>query len=115
MEEVLAELRTLREEIARLRDDFPHDRKCMGITGKGTQCRNRACESGEYCRMHMGGSGSSVMAREQVRRVRVPKVKKVQPEHTHGDGGICDLCETHGDVLDPGLVDEAFHGMSEIN
>ena len=39
------------------------------------------------------------------------KLKKVQPEHTH-DGGMCMLCETHGDVWDPELVDAEFEGES---
>ena len=48
---------------------------------------------------------------------KVPKVakklKKVQPEHTCGeDGGMCMLCETHGDVWDPELVDAEFEGES---
>jgi hypothetical protein len=38
------------------------------------------------------------------------KVKKVQPEHTHGVGVVCMLCETHGDVWDPGLVGVGFEG-----
>ena len=49
---------------------------------------------------------------------RVPKttkkMKKVQPEHTCGEGGggVCMLCETHGDVWDETLVDAEFEGES---
>jgi hypothetical protein len=43
-----------------------------------------------------------------------PKMKKVQPEHTHPIGEEptqpCPLCETHGDVMDPGLPDADFEG-----
>ena len=40
--------------------------------------------------------------------------KKVQPEHRHGPGEVCMLCETHGDVLDPELPEAMFEGP-EIN
>ena len=42
------------------------------------------------------------------------KLKKVQPEHTHDGGGVCMLCETHGDVWDATLVDAEFEG-DEVN
>jgi hypothetical protein len=105
MDQILQEIRELRQIIQSLQ---PSEPLCEGVTGKGTQCRNRASPGSCYCRMHMG-------ERRRVEKTpRVPKttkkMKKVQPEHTCGEGGMCMLCETHGDVWDPELVDAEFEG-----
>ena len=114
MDEILEELRQLREIVQSLCPAPPPlQRMCEGVTGKGTQCRNRASPDSCYCRMHSGERRRVV---EKVAKVekRVKKVRKVQPEHTHGGGGVCMLCETHGDVLDMGLTECGFVG-DEIN
>ena len=83
---------------------------CEGVTGKGTHCRNRASPDSCYCRMH----GDRPPRPSKVPRVKKPpKPKKIQPEHTHGIDEIgvnCPLCETHGNVWDPGLTDCCFGG-----
>ena len=108
MEEILEELRSLRQIIATLQ---PSDSPCQGVTGKGTQCRNRAVPGGCHCRMH-GERVPKVSKVERVPKVS-KKVKKVQPEHTHGIGEVgvlCPLCVTHGDVWDPVLTECEFVG-----
>jgi len=106
MEEILTELRELRQIVMSLQP-VSTTITCQGVTGKGTQCRNRAVPGGEYCRMH----GERAPKPERVQRVKkVPKPKKVQPEHMHGIGEFCMLCDTHGDVLDPILPDAIFEG-----
>jgi hypothetical protein len=64
--------------------------------------------------MHSGERRVSVV--KVARVVKAPKkMKKVQPEHTCGEGGgMCMLCETHGDVMDPMLPGAEFEG-DEIN
>jgi hypothetical protein len=106
MDDILAELRELREIIQSLTPSQPTKVLCKGVTGKGGACRNRAGLGGEYCGMHNGRREA-----KEVRKVgkKVVKMKKVQPEHTH-EGGVCMLCETHGDVWDPRLVDAEFEG-----
>ena len=115
MDEILQELRALRQEVEALRNG-PRTRKspCQGVTGKGTPCRNGALPGGCHCRMH---------SREpkEVKAPRVkkePKPKKIQPEHTHGIGeipeGPCPLCETHGDVMDPTLPNSDFEGGDDL-
>jgi len=111
MEEILQELRELREIIKSLQPSPPSQTICEGVTGKGTQCRNRASPDSCYCRMH-SGERRGVPKVEKPKRVMKPK--KVQPEHRHLPGEVCMLCETHGDVLDPGLPDVEFEGC-EIN
>jgi hypothetical protein len=103
MDEILLEIRALREIVQSLQPASEVGHKCKGVTGKGGLCRNRSAPGSEYCRMH---------GDVQCKPVRVPrvakKVKKVQPEHTHEGGGICILCGTHGNVLDMGLPDDEF-------
>ena len=114
MEEILAELRALREIVAGLqeREEVNKPVGCMGVTGKGTRCRNKAHEGG-YCRMHrerVDRPPKSEVPKKKEKRV---KVKKIQPEHNHGVGEVgidCQLCATHGDVWDPKLTECVFIG-----
>ena len=110
MDAILAELRALREIVQSLQPSEVPLAICEGVTGKGTQCRNRASPDSCYCRMH----GERPPRPGKVPRVKkVPKPKKVQPEHIHGIDEIgvnCPLCETHGNVWDPRLTDCCFEG-----
>ena len=108
MEEILEEIRELRQIVQSLCPTPPSQIICEGVTGKGTQCRNRASPDSCYCRMHSGVTKRAPKV-QKVPKV-AKKVKKVQPEHTCGGGGMCMLCETHGDVWDPELVDAEFEG-----
>ena len=108
MEAILEELRRLREELRELRA-MVEPVRCKGVTGKGTSCRNKAGANGEYCGMHTGVCQPVPKETKQPKKPKKPK--KLQPEHPHGEGGVCELCETHGDVWDPGLVDEEFEGV----
>jgi len=116
MEQILEELRSLREIIKALHPASPPSTtKCEGVTGKGTQCRNRASPDSCYCRMH--GERPPKPPRV-VKAKKVVKPKKIQPEHNHsvGEESIepCPLCATHGDVWDPNLTECRFIGQ-EIN
>ncbi len=64
MDEILTELRAMRVELEALKDlqvggggkvvrvpKIPRV-PCIGVTGKGTPCRNGAQPGHEYCRMH---------------------------------------------------------------
>ena len=119
MEELREELNKLREEVAELRllhkPPTKHRKEpCQGVTGKGTPCRNGALPGMTCCRMH---SREPKPAKEPKKK-KEPKPKKIQPEHTHGIGEEpstpCPLCETHGDVMDPGLPDSGFEGHDDL-
>ena len=126
MDEILQELRALREEVGGLKDQLgvgarvprvpkPPRTPCIGVTGKGTACRNSAQPGHEYCRMH----GDRPVRLEKPKKVKKePKPKKIQPEHTHELGetcqGTCPLCDTHGDVLDPTLPESQFESDENI-
>lgn len=112
MEEILEEIRALREIVQSLQPRPPVTELCEGVTGKGTQCRNRASPGSCYCRMHTGERKGGGGPRRGPKKETKKKVKKVQPEHTHDGEGVCMLCETHGDVWDATLVDAEFEGES---
>ena len=112
--QILEELRSLREIVATLQPCVPQTQICEGVTGKGTQCRNRASPDSCYCRMH--GERPPKPPRV-VKAKKVVKPKKIQPEHNHSVGEVgvgCPLCATHGDVWDPNLTECRFIGQ-EIN
>ena len=112
MDEILEELRELRQIVQSLQPvSTPVTPKCQGVTGKGTRCCNRAVLNTSYCRMHGERDPRPV---KEPKPKKLAKPKKVQPEHTHGLGEVCMLCETHGDVLDPRLPEALFEGP-EIN
>ena len=126
MDEILQELRALREEVGGLKEQLgvgarvprvpkPPRTPCIGVTGKGTACRNSAQPGHEYCRMH----GERPVRPEKPKKVKKePKPKKIQPEHNHPIGEdpseVCPLCQTHGDVMDPELPDAGFEGVDDV-
>ena len=113
MEQILEEIRELRRIVQSLQPSPPSQSICEGVTGKGTQCRNRASPGSCYCRMHSGVTRREPKTPKVTKTTK--KVKKVQPEHTHDGGeGVCMLCETHGDVWDPTLVDAEFEGNLSV-
>lgn len=80
--------------------------QCCASTAKGTQCKNKAVDDGK-CKMHIN----------QGERTIEPKVKKQKktkpkpPTHNHLPGlrtAYCQLCETHGDIMDPELPNREF-------
>ena len=112
---IIEELRALRMEVVALqgqgpRSKAPQKSKCQGMTGKGTPCCNGAVLGTDFCKMHTG------MVEKPPKVVKVPKTpkaKKIQPEHTHDIGeeaGDCELCQMHGDVVDPELPNLEFEG-----
>ena len=112
---IIEELRALRMEVVALqgqgsRSKAAQKTRCQGTTGKGTPCCNGAVLGTDFCKMHTG------MVEKPPKAIKVPKTpkaKKIQPEHTHGIGeevGDCELCQMHGDVVDPELPNLEFEG-----
>jgi hypothetical protein len=115
LEDLLAEVSLLRQEVADLRQGQTSAKKqpCQGVTGKGTPCRNGALPGTCHCRMH----SREPKAPKEPRPKKDPKPKKIQPEHTHDIGEVdpsCPLCQTHGDCMDPTLPEHDFEGPDDI-
>lgn len=82
--------------------------QCSGMTAKGTRCKNLCVQDGK-CRMHANQS-ETVAVQQKPKKQK--KVKTQLPTHTHAPGEqpvvYCQLCETHGDILDPELPERQF-------
>ena len=119
MEQLIAEVAQLRQEVAELRGLRVQTQKkkdpCQGVTGKGTPCRNGALPGTQHCRMHSREPKEVKVPKEKKKE---SKPKKIQPEHTHPIGEEpsepCPLCETHGDVMDPNLPDAGFEEVDDV-
>jgi hypothetical protein len=76
--------------------------QCCGLTAKGLRCKNKVVEDNK-CKMHINQDAKQV--KPKVKKVK--KVKPVPPTHNHPPSVIpteyCQLCETHGNILDPEL------------
>ncbi len=121
--EIIRVLQELRLEVEQLKNVHHPPRSipkiprvpCIGVTGKGTPCRNGAQVGHEYCRMHGDRPAKEVKPKKLKKE---PKPKKIQPEHTHLLGETpteaCPLCDTHGDVMDPTLPEAKFESDVSI-
>jgi len=132
---LLDEVKTLRVENNQLREEFkvfredmkPKRRvtkpkepveKCSCKTIKGTPCKNSCLDGKTVCAKHEKQIETSASGKEPLvskkPRVKKPIVKKIVPMHNHPigesprDGVMCELCETHGDILDPDMPDAEF-------
>ena len=119
MDQLLAEVALLRQEVAELRQSQTSAKKspCQGVTGKGTPCRNGALPGTDYCRMHDVNRPSRSNVEKVPRVKREPKPKKVVPVHNHPIGETdptCVLCDSHGDCMDSSLPDHDFECSDDI-
>ena len=99
--------------------------KCQAKTGKGDECPRKCCaDSDEFCATHLKQSLKPKPESKVEKKSKAPKKSKVEKKvakHNHAMSekieesvsDNCDLCQTHGNTLDPELVDEDFEGVSE--
>jgi len=96
------------------------DRKCGQVTVKGTRCKYNRVGDSCFCKIHTPKGDTVEVEKKEKRGKKEKKGKKETPGHGHtlsedmGEGEICRLCETHGDVSHPNLPDAEFE-LSEIN
>jgi hypothetical protein len=103
--------------------------KCQAKTAKGDECPRKCCaDSDEFCVTHLKQSQkpkaepkAKAKAEPKAKASKKVKVAKRVAEHNHDLGekidesvsDNCELCQTHGNTLDPELVDEDFEGISD--
>ena len=75
---------------------------CTGINIRGNPCRNKCLDGKTFCERHDPDAPPAI---KKTKRNK----KRETPMHTHAPGEIpeerCILCETHGDMFDPCIVD----------
>ncbi len=102
--------------------------KCQAKTAKGEECPRKCCaDSDEFCATHLKQSQKPKAEPKKAnaeKKAKVPKKAKAEKkvaEHNHvpsekieeSVSDNCELCQTHGNTLDPELVEEDFEGVSE--
>ncbi len=79
--------------------------QCIGTNIRGNPCRGKCIEGKTYCERH--DPDIPVVSKKPKRQA-----KKVVPMHTHGPGEKpvipCKLCQTHGNMFNPGTVNICF-------
>jgi hypothetical protein len=103
--------------------------KCQAKTAKGENCpRNICADSDEFCATHLKQSQNpkdekkkKVKSEKKPKAEKKSKKEKKVAEHTHSlsekiEESVaenCELCQTHGNTLDPELSNEDFEGVSD--
>ena len=100
----------------------PQAALCTARTAKGAPCKYKPQRGSCVCKIH--ASKSEAAPRDEIPTEILPpppkkkkaakKVKAAAPEHTHAltedlsPDNVCQLCDTHGSVLDPGMPEAEF-------
>jgi len=103
--------------------------KCQAKTAKGDDCPRKTCaESDEFCATHLKQSQKpKVEKKPKESKPKESKAKKSKKEvkkiaaHNHelsekveeSVAENCDLCQTHGNTLDPELTDQELECVSD--
>jgi hypothetical protein len=100
--------------------------KCQAKTAKGEDCPRKCCaDSDEFCATHLKQSQKpKAEPKKAEKKAKAPKKSKAEKkvaEHNHvlnekieeSVSENCELCQTHGNTLDPELVEEDFEGVSD--
>jgi len=93
---------------------------CTGLTSKGGPCKFAALGDSELCGIHQrkaeGGASDPKPKVEKVPKEKKVKAKKVDPKHSHPlteESEDCELCQTHGNVMDKKMPDATFEAVTE--
>ena len=92
------------------------EKPCSGLTSKGGPCKFKAMTGSDLCGIHQRkAEGVKAEKKPKVetekKSKKSPKAKKTEPKHEHPIGDKsdeCELCESHGDVVEPQLTESTF-------
>ena len=120
----------LREKIETLEKPKPITKKlskvpkepkliCSMTTAKGNKC-TKPCVPGETCcTLHVKMRDKPPHIETKKKRPVLKKKKRDVPVHNHKPGetpiDTCELCESHGDIFDPGMPDTEFEESQDDN
>ena len=93
--------------------DIPYDllklkyivSQCNAMTSRGKQCTNKCVIGSKFCKKHEGYTPppEKKKGRKSSKQVKT----KIIPVHTH-DVDECELCCSHGNLLDPNTPHRKF-------
>jgi hypothetical protein len=111
----------------------PQSQLCTARTAKGAPCKYRPQKGSCVCKIHAAKAAGDEQVHppepeeardEQVhppkKKKAAKKVKAPAPEHTHAltedlsPDNVCQLCDTHGSVLDPGMPEAEFELADDL-
>jgi len=120
----------LRDKIEHLENPKPITKKpskvpkepkliCSMMTAKGNKC-TKPCVPGETCcTLHVKMRDKPPPIETKKKRPVLKKKKRDVPVHNHKPGetpiDTCELCESHGDIFDPGMPDTEFEESQDDN
>ena len=92
---------------------------CSMMTAKGNKC-TKPCVPGETCcTLHVKMRDKPSPIETKKKRPVLKKKKRDVPVHNHKPGetpiDTCELCESHGDIFDPGMPDTEFEESQDDN
>ena len=107
----------------------PSTNLCTARTAKGAPCKYKPQKGSCVCRIHASKAAGDEQVHppepEEVpkasKKKKTPKKTKAPaPEHTHAltedlsPDNVCQLCDTHGSVLDPGMPEAEFELADDL-
>ena len=112
---------------ALLKPQVPQAVLCTAKTAKGAPCKYKPQKGSCVCKIHASKAAGDeqVHPPEEVPKAPVKKkapkkTKAAVPEHTHAltedlsPDNVCQLCDTHGSVLDPGMPEAEFELADDL-
>jgi len=80
---------------------------CIAMTSRGKNCTNKCIIGSKFCKKHEGYIPP--VEKKKGRKATKQVKTKIIPIHTHdGHNGECELCRSHGDILDPNTPHRVF-------
>jgi len=95
---------------------------CTAKTAKGLPCKYKPQKGSCVCKIHAAKVSEEHPPSEPPKKKKAPKkVKAAVPEHTHAltedlsPDNVCQLCDTHGSVLDPKMPEVEFELADDLD
>jgi hypothetical protein len=112
--------RTPKEPKPRVPKEPKQEKKsCAGLTSKGGPCKFAALGDSDLCGIHqrkLEGGDPKPKVEKVPKEPKKPKQKKPDPKHSHPlteEGEDCELCQSHGNVMDKKMPETKFEAVTE--
>ena len=104
----------------------PQTNLCTARTAKGAPCKYKPQKGSCVCKIHASKTQEAPpepideVPKTSKKKKTPKKAKAPAPEHTHAltedlsPDNVCQLCDTHGSVLDPGMPEAEFELADDL-